>query len=827
MRTLKKALSLVLVLAMVFALAVHGFAANTTKKASDFKDYSKVTNKEAVDVLTAVGVINGNADGTFNPEGSFTRAEAATMITYLTLGKTVADALPTSATKFSDVPATHWAAKYVQYCADAKIVNGVGNGKFDPDAKLTATQWSLMLLGALGYNAKNEGIGGEGWEIATTKLAMKAGVASAEDLTATFNRDMAAKLALNALKADVVEYATNGTNITIGDTTINTGASKAESQKALEDNGTERSYTATGDKKLQFCEQHFSGLKLTDTKAKDAMGRPAVEWQYNKKVVSTGVKTAAYTFVATKNYDVTDADSNSAALNKALNITATSSKLKYVGGDKTTVNGTDSNAWADNSLKAGDTVEVFVNSADATDVTNVVVTRYTVDTITAVKNLTTAQIKANESNADADVVAATQNITLKNGGTVLNTKFAGFDYKVGDTVLVAKKGSAVLASKATETVSGVVTSVNTTANTATVAGTSYALADGVSLTAQKGTQSFVVADGFIWGAAAQTASKEYVHILAVSATAYDNAFNEDGYVNVRYIDKAGTVTVAKAKVANTPDKNVDKNADGTKDEYGFYTVAADNDHEGFVKFTSVTTAYQTTNTLDKATAQVASGITANANTVFVLKTVATPATYKVVTGIANVPGYTLSSAAVYAVVNNSFADVVYIDVTGGTAAETKAKDVIYVLSGSPVATGYDAEKDVTYNEYSAIVNGEKTTIKTGSSVTTLTAGLVEVTAYDAKGFVKTVRECTADPYVKVNATRTAATVTYGASTLVVDSTSYVLADGATIYTIDSNDTVVSAGAADLIGTATGTFYIVYKSTTDHTVTAVYFDGAIA
>ena len=59
MRTLKKALSLVLVLAMVFALAVPGFAANTTKKASDFKDYSKVTNKEAVDVLTAIGVING------------------------------------------------------------------------------------------------------------------------------------------------------------------------------------------------------------------------------------------------------------------------------------------------------------------------------------------------------------------------------------------------------------------------------------------------------------------------------------------------------------------------------------------------------------------------------------------------------------------------------------------------------------------------------------------------------------------------------------------------------------------------------------------------
>ena len=62
MRTLKKALSLVLVLAMVFTLAVPALAVD---KAADFKDYDKVTNKEAVDVLTAIGVINGNADGTF------------------------------------------------------------------------------------------------------------------------------------------------------------------------------------------------------------------------------------------------------------------------------------------------------------------------------------------------------------------------------------------------------------------------------------------------------------------------------------------------------------------------------------------------------------------------------------------------------------------------------------------------------------------------------------------------------------------------------------------------------------------------------------------
>lgn len=44
--------------------------------------------------------------------------------------------------------------------------------------------------------------------------------------------------------------------------------------------------------------------------------------------------------------------------------------------------------------------------------------------------------------------------------------------------------------------------------------------------------------------------------------------------------------------------------------------------------------------------------------------------------------------------------------------------------------------------------------------------------------------------------------------------------------IDTNDNVSTAGAADLVGTANGTVYLVYKSTTDHTVTAVYFDGTV-
>ena len=49
MKNLKKVLSLVLALAMALSLMTAAFAAD----ASDYKDYSKVTYKEAVDVMTA------------------------------------------------------------------------------------------------------------------------------------------------------------------------------------------------------------------------------------------------------------------------------------------------------------------------------------------------------------------------------------------------------------------------------------------------------------------------------------------------------------------------------------------------------------------------------------------------------------------------------------------------------------------------------------------------------------------------------------------------------------------------------------------------------
>ena len=145
---MKKLLALVLALVMSMSLV--------TISNADFKDADKIDYTEAVDVMNAVGVLIGDENGNFNPKENLTRAQAAKIISYLLLGNKTAEGLAGSG-KFTDVAKTSWAAGFVDYCAAVGVVNGMGNGKFDPNGSLTTLQFAKMLLVALGYDAKIEG----------------------------------------------------------------------------------------------------------------------------------------------------------------------------------------------------------------------------------------------------------------------------------------------------------------------------------------------------------------------------------------------------------------------------------------------------------------------------------------------------------------------------------------------------------------------------------------------------------------------------------------------------------------------------------------------
>ena len=142
---MKKLLALVLALVMSMSLVTISNAA--------FKDVKDIDNKEAVEVMNALGVLVGDDKGNFNADANLTRAQAAKIICVMLLGQTAADNLNLTAS-FTD--ASGWAESYIAYCASQGIVAGVGGNKFDPNGQLTGYQFAKMLLCALGYDAAIE-----------------------------------------------------------------------------------------------------------------------------------------------------------------------------------------------------------------------------------------------------------------------------------------------------------------------------------------------------------------------------------------------------------------------------------------------------------------------------------------------------------------------------------------------------------------------------------------------------------------------------------------------------------------------------------------------
>jgi hypothetical protein len=227
MRTLNKTLSLVLVLVM--CLGFFGVASAATTK---FTDDATIQYKEAVATMAGFGAIAGYTDGSFKPAGAVTRAEAAKLVTYAVLGATVAKTLPTVSTGFTDIDANtqSWAGASIAYLASKGVLNGRGDGTFDPTGKITAFEIAKMMLCAAGYGANGE-YTGTSWQLNVAIDAAKYGIftgTKATDLSAAATREECALYAFNGLtKVELVAYnkttgvyvqADGGTGTTVDNT---------------------------------------------------------------------------------------------------------------------------------------------------------------------------------------------------------------------------------------------------------------------------------------------------------------------------------------------------------------------------------------------------------------------------------------------------------------------------------------------------------------------------------------------------------------------------------------------------------------------------------
>ena len=292
---MKKLLAMVLALVMTLSLAVVGSNAA-------FKDAEKVneTYAEAVDVLAGMKVFQGYTDGSFQPEGSITRAEVAAIVYRLYTGD-IADkqaSMYATYNKFSDMAQGH-----IGYCANAEQVKGYPDGTFKPSGNVTGYEVLAMILRAVGYDKNNE-FSGADWALHVAQTAQQLGVlknVKGIDLNAAASRELVAELLFRAIaEASTVTYTPDFGYVT---------------DKVL---------------KLDKSTLGYKNFKLEGKADADSFGRPATKWTYNVGDKSTLVVAKADASYTTK---VDECD-----IAKDLGISS-SKKIEaaYIDGKSTTV----------------------------------------------------------------------------------------------------------------------------------------------------------------------------------------------------------------------------------------------------------------------------------------------------------------------------------------------------------------------------------------------------------------------------------------------------------------------------------------------------------
>ena len=491
---MKKFLSLVLALVMTMSLVTVSAGAKTT-----YTDGGKIVYRDAVDVVSAAGIVDGYEDGSFNPQNTLTRGAAAKIICNMILGPTAASALSADTAPYSDVPSNHTFAGYIAYCQQQGIISGYSDGTFRPAGTLTGYAFMKMLLGALGYDAEIEKYVGPNWSIAVAKQALSEDVDLADGNdnfvgTKAVTREEACLYAFNTLKADMVEYE-NKSTITVGDIVIS-DKSKA---KVVEDNNNKKG-TYKKDEILQFCEKYFT--KLTGKSTTDDFGRPATEWKYDGDKIGTYPESEDDIMVINK------------VLDGAAVLCSNSDYFGYSKGDfadsvDAYVNGVQETAVKGYStlnkleIKAGDQVEIYENDDD--EIETVVVVRYELAIIDEVDDSLSSTYTKKGASYSITLESLDEDVSI--GGTYYDSyendsakELPGFSADTdteGTALAIAMKGNTVLDSHIAGSEEGKVTGYDAGSKAnVTLDGTKYPLHSIITTSSDRETDAYGLKNSF-------------------------------------------------------------------------------------------------------------------------------------------------------------------------------------------------------------------------------------------------------------------------------------------------------------------------------------------
>ncbi|MBM6852498.1 S-layer homology domain-containing protein [Oscillibacter valericigenes] len=712
---MKKFLSLVLALVMTMSLVT------VSAGAEDFADDGEITYKEAVDVISALGIVDGYSDDSFRPDGVLTRGAAAKIICNLILGPTTAEALSAGTAPFKDVPVTNTFAGYITYCSQQGIISGYADGTFRPTGTLSGNAFMKMLLGALGYDSSIEGYTGANWTVNVIKQAVGIGLDDGNDNfvgSQAVTREEAALYAFNMLNATMVEYDQQNT-IVVGDITINTTSSRKDRANTTDSDG-----NIDRDRLMQFAELYFTDLSKRSGTT-DEFERPSTTWRLKSQTIGTYADEADVTYTSTvKVGDIySDLGLDDGIDDSDVTLYVDGKDVTSTWGAGDIVRGSRVNATASGN---GAVTQVFYDE-DADTITIVVVNTY-VGKVSSVRNAS--------STRDAYVTLDVGDSFTGPGGTYDTDEFDKDDivyytysYKTGEKCIE----SMGLAESVTGTMSRY-----TTEGSVTVAGTKYDAnvksADNIkqmASTVDRSEDVTVYLDPYGYGLYVDAdTSVEYAVVLNYTAQAGD--FNDTAKAKLLFTD--GTTATVEVDVSAIDTSGTFTTPTGGKlSKYDIVSYSIDSDDVYDLNLVADSQAGKAGGSFSlnngSNTFSITDGNKANVNgsknttaadgkTIFlVADTSGDKTTYSVYEGFANVPtikhnGGTAGAVAVFmdSTSNGSPATVVFIEKNDDMTMISDNEDVIYI-KGSNDLQSYTSDLGYFY-EYDAFINGEEGVVRT-------------------------------------------------------------------------------------------------------------------
>ena len=782
---MKKFLSLVLALTMAMSLVT------ISAGAKDFTDDSKITYKEAVDVVSSLDIVDGYTDGSFNPTNTLTRGAAAKIICNLILGPTTADALSADTAPFKDVPVTNEFAGYIAYCSQQKIISGYADGTFRPAGTLTGYAFMKMLLGALGYSAEVEDYTGANWSVAVAKQAVGIGLDDGNDEfvgVKAVTREEACLYAFNTLTADMVEYDTT-TTIDINGATVVMGGSKA----SVVSNSKSKDYRTSSDDRdevMQFCEKYFTDLELRSDAATDSFGRPSNTWYNDNDKIGTYAKEADVVYTAdVKSKDIYADLDLSDAYNYDVVVDGQESANDFVVAKRDNQDGYNG---VDPDDKIADQIGDVLGNGSLIEV-------YKDEQVITVVNTYIMQVNGDYDKDEEELTLATVDGAKDPGvsdDVLSSDDFDNLDaYEDEEYVLVTVADGVIKSIAKAEQVTATVTEY-VEDDTVTAGGTEYKYAYGNDNT--DGTDElktdydlYLDAYGYVIYADGVEDETNYVYVYEFGTSSGLSSTSK--VLAYAYFLDGTDDEITINKVDGDKVTGDDVKEDGSLDDVqGWYKYRAKEDGKydltsvANVGGGSVTSGTEITNYDESVNIRYNGGsLKGNASTVFVIRE--DDGDVKVYTGIKNVADITSTTGntevTIFTDGSTTYAKYVFVDLKGGKmSGGSNSSDVVFVVDLDKKGTDAD---DNEYYRYDAILNGEVKQVKFEDS---LNVGyLYNEVEYDDNGYVTSCDPVVATDDDYYYDTVTNAKVSQKSSTVTIDGEGFYMASGAKIFVIDGDD----------------------------------------